>query len=89
MVSFCHGKVTDCLGCYRHDSCPKLRNPFDVASWRGFWERIEQEWAEELKRLLYYPSGWEMPCECGSSTCPECNPDGFDDGMEDEEEFDW
>lgn len=40
-----------------------------------FWRRIENEWAEQFKFNVYYGGDWS--CDCGSSTCDECNP-GWD-----------
>lgn len=46
MKAFCHGKKSDCLACYRHDACVKLRNRFESQDFAGFWLRIEQQRAE-------------------------------------------
>ena len=50
-----------------------------------FWELCEREWAEQFKRIYHYGES----CECGSSTCDECNP-GWDQEtlMDDEYEED-
>lgn len=49
-----------------------------------FWERIEREWAEAEKRAFYYYGRYGPPCDCGSFTCDECNPDWEDEYFEDE-----
>ena len=55
MVAFCHGKLSNCLACYRHDSCVKLRNRFESKGFAEFWFRVEREWAEAEKQSLFYP----------------------------------
>jgi hypothetical protein len=45
-------------------------NPFESQGFAGFWLRVDREWAEAEKRLLYYPEG---PCDfCVESDCSGC-----------------
>jgi hypothetical protein len=42
-------------------------NRFESKGFAGFWLRVEREWAENEKKLLYYP---DQACPyCGK---PEC-----------------
>jgi hypothetical protein len=59
-------------------------NPFESQGFAGFWLRVEREWAEAEKRAFYYFGAYGPPCDCGSSTCDECNP-GWDQEPWDEE----
>ena len=61
-----------------------VRNQLVSKSFAAFWTLVEQEWAEQFKRDWAYGSSFEMGCDCGSSTCDECNP-GWD--IVDEEEI--
>ncbi len=56
-------------------------NPFESEGFAGFWSRVEQEWAEAEKRLLYYPF------ECLGLDCDECvtKCDAYYDQLEEEE----
>ena len=67
-------------------------NPFNfenskgyISDWECFWENTEREWAEQFKFDSVYN---EWSCECGSSTCDECNP-GWDQEPEEWEEEPW
>ncbi len=61
-----------------------VRNPFESKTFAAFWLLLEQEGAEEFKGEWAYGSCFEMGCDCGSSTCDECNP-GWD--LVDDEDF--
>ena len=55
-------------------------NRFESQGFAKFWLRVEQEWAEAEKKLLYYPD--QMCPYCGDPAClGEC-----DESLEDEEE---
>jgi len=86
-----------CLTYKDPDDCPAYRrfmikegeiqragwefNRFECSGFEAFWERIEQEWAEQFKKNDAYYGLYGPPCDCGSSVCDECNP-GWD-------QFDW
>lgn len=61
-----------------------IPNPFESYVFAAFWTLVEQAWAEQFKREWAYGSGFEQGCDCGSSTCDECNP-GWD--LVDDENF--
>lgn len=53
------------------------------SDWKAFWDCLEEEWAEQFKKVNYYDP--MMPCDCGSSTCDECNPGWDQESLDDEE----
>ena len=61
-----------------------LFNHFIVLLWASFWERLEEEWAEQQKKALYYPD----------QACPYCGEPYFPGDcslaqMEEEDDENW
>lgn len=74
-----HGYCMDTRVSYN----PAFRNPFDSQGFTMFWLRVEREWAETAKKLLYYPAS---PCDfytspewvdCENNSDPKEEPCAF------------
>ena len=59
-------------------------NPFELTEGPAFWDMVEQGWAEEEKRSLYYP---DQACpSCGEPSClGDCSEALADELGEDED----
>jgi len=89
-LKFCREQGNECLVRWPCKDCPDFvarKNQFYVLGFASFMECLGLEWAEQFKRESYYYD-YLMGCDCGSSTCDECNP-GWDEESFDDEFEPW